>query len=375
MGLSGFSQCGSPSLSSNTGNTVLIPKEADIEGLSYINETETEYAQNYKIYNYEEGYKLLYITESRDRFLIVPEDGDIPEGADESIHIIKRPIKNIYLVASAVMDMFAELDAIDTIRFSGKKESDWYIEEAVKAMQEQKLIYAGKYNKPDYEMIVSGDCSLIIENTMIYHSPEVMEQFEKFGIPVMIEYSNYESHPLGRVEWIKFYGALLGLEDEADAIFEEQKRIVDEVKNDQDTGKTVAYFYITSNNLVQVRKTSDHIPKMIEIAGGKYVFDDLNDDSNKKTSVNMQIEEFYVGAKDADILIYNSSIDGGVNTLDDLLSKNSLLEDFKAVKEGNVWCTTKDMYQESLSAGYMIEDINKVLNEDYDDLHYLYKLE
>ena len=54
---------------------------------------------------------------------------------------------------------------------------------------------------------------------MISHSPEVIEMLKDFGIPVMIEYSSYESHPLGRVEWIKFFGALVGKEEEAEKVF------------------------------------------------------------------------------------------------------------------------------------------------------------
>ena len=92
--------------------------------------------------------------------------------------------------------------------------------------------------------------------------------------------------------------------------------------------------------------------------------------------MNMQIEEFYNGAKDVDFLIYNSSFDGGVSSMEELLDKCEFLEDFKAVQEGNVWCTTNDMYQQSLSIGYLIEDIHAMLlGEGEDDMHYLFRLE
>ena len=114
---------------------------------------------------------------------------------------------------------------------------------------------------------------------------------------------------------------------------------------------------------------------MIELAGGSYIFQDLVDEDTKRSTVNMQVEEFYNGAKDADYLIYNSSIDGGVQSLDELFAKCSLLKDFKAVQEGNVWCTTNDMYQQSLSVGYMMEDIYAMLNgEAEEDMHYLFKI-
>ena len=387
IGLSGFSECGSPSSVINGNNDSVIqdendkdnentqalkvPQEADVsESLTYKGELEREYAKRFRVFYYEDGYVLLMTTEDNARFLIVPEDKEAPKDVDEDVCVIVRPVENMYIVASAVMDMFAALDGIDNIKYSGKKQEDWYIKEAKEAMQKGNMLYAGKYSKPDYEMIVSGDCSLIVENTMIFHSPEVKEKFEGFGIPVMVEYSNYEDHPLGRVEWVKFFGALIGKDEKALKIYEEQREIVNSVEGLEASGKSVAYFYITSNNLIQARKTSDYIPKMIELAGGKYIYDNLEVEDS-----NMSIEQFYADAKDADIIIYNSSVDGGIESLEELFAKSELLKDFKAVKEGNVWCTTNDMYQQSLSVGYMIEDINNVLNGKYDNLHYLFRLQ
>ncbi len=181
--------------------------------------------------------------------------------------------------------------------------------------------------------------------------------------------------PLGRVEWIMFYGALLGKEVEAERLFKEQTDILARVSADEKTDKTVAFFFITSNGLVQVRQSSDYVPKMIELAGGKYIFENLGEPETKRSTMNMQVEDFYAGAKDADFLIYNSSIDGGVSDMSELLDKCGLLADFKAVKEGNVWCTTTDMYQQSLSIGRMIEDIHAMIQGEKDNMHYLYHLD
>lgn len=336
---------------------------------------ELEYAQNFTVDYYEGGYTMLTIVPEETKILIVPEDGTVPKGLSEDVIVLKRPVKDIYLVASAVMDMFSELDALDTISFSGQKEENWYIEEAKEAMAEGRILYAGKYNKPDYESIVANGCSLAIENRMITHSPEVAEKLEDFGIPVIIEYSGYEPHPLGRVEWIRFFGALTGKEKEAEAIFNEQKKIVDAVSADEKTDRTMAFFFVTSNGLIQVRQSTDYVPKMIELAGGKYIFDGLSDPQTKRSTVNMQVEEFYNGAKDADYLIYNSSIDGGVISVEELLDKCPFLSDFKAVKEGNVWCTTNNMYQQSLSIGYLIGDMHDMLlKKGEEEMHYLFQL-
>ncbi len=371
IGLLGLWGCGSPS--SASVEDAITESEAK---LIYEGSMELQYAENFSVDYYEGGYTMLTTTIDGARFLVIPEGKEVPEGLDEDIQVLHRPINNLYLVASGVMDMFDALDALDTIRFSGQKEENWYIEDAKEAMANGDILYAGKYNKPDYELIVSQNCSLAIENRMISHSPEVIEMLEDFGIPVMIEYSSYESHPLGRVEWIKFFGALAGKEEEAEKVFAEQAAVLEEVTADEKTDKTVAFFFITSNGLVQVRQSSDYIPKMIELAGGKYIFENVGDPESGRSTMNMQIEEFYDGAKDADFIIYNSSIDGGVSSIEELTDKCAVLEDFKAVREGNVWCTTNEMYQQSMSIGYLTRDIHAMLQgENEEEMKYLFRLE
>lgn len=377
MGLLWLTGCGSPSSDSTENSLVESADQTEVvdwKDMKPVGSMELLYAENFSVDYYEGGFKLLETMDGT-QILVVPEDKEIPQNVDEDTIVLKQPVQNMYLVSSAVMDIFSKLDAIDTLRFSSQTEDNWYVDDAKQAMEDGDLIYAGKYNKPDYELIVSEGCSLAIENSMIFHSPEVIEMLESFDIPVMVEYSSYESHPMGRVEWIKFFGALVDKEDEAQRIFDEQIDILDSVAANENTGKTVAFFYITSNGLVQVRQSNDYIPKMIELAGGRYIFDNLGDSESKRSTMNMQVEKFYDGAKDADYIIYNSTIDGGVSSVDELIDKCPVLADFKAVKDGNVWCTTNDMYQQSMSIGYMIKDIHSMLcDDDEDDMTYLFKL-
>lgn len=361
------------------------PAKTAAASLTYDHSMELSYAENFAVDYYEGGYKLLTTRLNGDRILIVPKHQQVPEDAEALVSpsaegkpgkliVLQEPVKNLYLVASSVMDMFAQLDSMDAISMCGLKEEDWYIPAAKQAMKDGTLLYAGKYSQPDYELLLSQNCSMAIENSMIYHTPEVMEKLDEFGIPTLVEYSSYEEHPLGRVEWVRFFGALLDQEEKADQLFEKQKEALKRVETEESTGKTVAFFYITSNGLVQVRQSTDYIPKMIELAGGKYVFENLGDPDSRRSTVNLQLEDFYDGAQDADFLVYNTTIDRQVQTLEDLLKKCSLLKDFKAVKNHQVWCTTEDMYQQSMSAGNLIEDFHRMLTGDDKETRYLYRL-
>ena len=362
--------CGS---SEETGDRLSEDRDISPE-IEYESRMNLEYAQEFAVDKYSGGYALISISDGS-RFLVVPRDQEAPENLDEDIIVLKQPVDHIYMVASAVMDMFRAIDAMDAIRLSGTDTDGWYIEEAKEAMEAGRILYAGKYSMPDYELILSEGCRLAIENMMITHTPEVQEKLEGFDIPVLIDRSSYESHPLGRMEWVKLYGVLMGKEDAAEAAFKAQTEALEEISNQENTGKTVAFFYLTANGSVNVRKSSDYVPKMIELAGGKYIFENLGDEESKASSMNMQIEEFYAGAKDADYLIYNSTVDGEIGSVDELLAKSDLLKDFKAVKEGHVWCTTNNFYQESMSLGTFIMDVHTILTESKAaDTEYMYLL-
>ena len=262
------------------------------------------YADQFSADYYEDGIALITI-EDADQFLLLPEGVSAPDGLPASITVLHKPVKNIYLVATSAMDDFIRLDALDSIALSGTKETGWYLPEAKTAMEEGKIAYAGKYSAPDYETIVSSSCELAVESTMIYHTPEVKEQLERLGIPVLVERSSYESHPLGRMEWIRLYGLLTGKEEEADQIFQENMNALSDVLAMKPSGKTAAFFYVTNSGSVNVRKNGDYIAKMIDIAGGTYVPENAGTGENALSTMNMDFESFYAAAKDADVLIYN----------------------------------------------------------------------
>ena len=150
-----------------------------------------------------------------------------------------------------------------------------------------------------------------------------------------------------------------------------------ELENLENTGKTVAFFYINSNGGVVTRKSNDYVSKMIEIAGGQYIFENLGDPEKKTSTVNMQMEEFYASAEDADYIFYNSSIVSEINSIEELLDSSPVLADFKAVKSGNVWCTGKSLFQETDKLGSIIRDMNKILtaeDEEVEKLDYFFKI-
>lgn len=347
---------------------------ANTESLVFSHHYQLDYAQQFTADCYEGGYTMVSIPDSGQKFLVVPQDAAEVDSLPADVTVLRQPVENIYLVSTSVMDLILHLDALDSVTLSGTKAEGWYLPEAKQAMEAGRIAYAGKYSAPDYEQILAANCGLAIENTMILHTPEVKEQLEHFGIPVLVERSSYESGPLERMEWIKLYGILLGKEDTAEQVFAAQEAAIAPLLEQEPTGKSCAFFSLSSNNLATVRKGSDYVAKMIEMAGGAYVFSDLTDNGNSLATMNLPLEDFYAGAKDADVLIYNSAIEGTIASMSQLTEKFPLLSEFKAVQNGQVWCTSQSLFQQSMALADLILDMNKVFTEgtpDADTLKFL----
>lgn len=347
---------------------------ANTESLVFSHHYQLDYVQQFTADCYEGGYTMVSIPDSGQKFLVVPQDAAEVDSLPADVTVLRQPVENIYLVSTSVMDLILHLDALDSVTLSGTKAEGWYLPEAKQAMEAGRIAYAGKYSAPDYEQILAANCGLAIENTMILHTPEVKEQLEHFGIPVLVERSSYESGPLERMEWIKLYGILLGKEDTAEQVFAAQEAAIAPLLEQEPTGKSCAFFSLSSNNLATVRKGSDYVAKMIEMAGGAYVFSDLTDNGNSLATMNLPLEDFYAGAKDADVLIYNSAIEGTIASVSQLTEKFPLLAEFKAVQNGQVWCTSQSLFQQSMELADLILDMNKVFTEgtpDADTLKFL----
>jgi iron complex transport system substrate-binding protein len=316
--------------------------------------------------------------------LAYAENFSVTYSADGTAHIavsdgseweFKEAAGNIYLAATSTMCLFDAMDAMDSIRFSSVKSDGWSVPNATAAMERGEIVYAGKYNAPDYELLLNSGCKLAIESTMINHSPEVKEKLTELGISVFTDWSGYEPHPLGRVEWIKLYGVITGRLAEAEQVFDEQLRQADVESEPVSLGKKTAFFYIREDGAAVVRKPGDYVSKMIELAGGDYAFAALNADDSAMGTEAIEMETFYQTAKDADIIIYNSTIAGELNSVADLLAKNAVFADFKSVRDGEVWCVSQDMYQQMASIGTVISELRSVISgSDSGDLTYFTRL-
>lgn len=325
-----------------------------------------------------EGDRALACIADGTRYLFVPA-GDAPQGIAEDVTVLERPLSNIYLASSSTLCLFAALGAVDCVSHVSVTQETCTVEAFTQAIASGDIVYGGKYSAPDYEAFLNGGCRLAVENTMIYHTPEVREKLMQLGVPVIVEQSSLESAPLGRLEWIMLWGAMLDKVSAAQEVLDRQAQLIADVEARvaaQPLDCTVAFFYINANGAAVVRKPGDYVATMIAMAGGTYAFAQLaGADEDRSSSTTLEMEAFYAQAKDADVIIYNSTVAGRLKGLDELVALNPLLADFKAVKNRRAWCCEQNVYQQMTATGEVVADLHEAIADtDRDELTFLFRL-
>ena len=361
---------------SQSETTPVAPPEENYDGkLVFDHSMELKYAKYFSVDYYKGGYKIAKVVNSPEDvsvMLIVPENMSVPADAPKDAIVLQMPVTNILVSSTPVTSLINAIGALDAISLTTYDVSSWYIDEVKEALTSKKMTYIGDYKAPDYEKIAGQGTSFAFFSTML--TDDVKAQLTNLGVSVVLDQSAQEDHPLARVEWAKLYGAIFDKEENAETVFNTQDTYIEELSKVEKTGKTVAMFYITSKGVLYVRNADDYMTKMLTIAGGEYALSDVG--VGKTGTAKIEMEAFYDKAKDADYIIYIWSLGGKPDTLEAFKSRAEILPEMKAVKTGNVWCTTPDYFQIQNTIGKMINDIHLMLtaDENTDTLTYLYKL-
>lgn len=348
---------------------------ADKNDLTVVRSMELQYANNFAVDYCANGCKI--ITDGAgQKFLWVPEGGEAPDDTGD-MTVLQAPLTKLGCFSTTHATLFHAIGALDKVSLVTTDKDKWHIEQIAQQIEDGTTTYVGKNSAPDYELISAAAPQIILISANTMHgSDEVLAKLDELGIPYIADSQHLENHPLGRVEWVKLVGALLDMEEEADAYFDEEVQRVNAVAESvagESEHPTILQTYIFKGT-VYVRNGGDYVNKMLELAGGTYPFAELEPGQGGNTK--MTVEEFYQGAVDAEILIYDNTSDVSVSTVADILANGDYLADMKAIQEGNVWGIQKNYWQSADDVATMIEDIATIIYhpEDADQLHYFYKL-
>lgn len=342
--------------------TSAVEEEAPAEvELLLLYEEELEYAKRFTLAHYEGGYSVFTIpgTDENRQYLIVPEGKEVPENLPPNTVILQQPVTKICFASGGLASLTGELGAADSIATVAIEKDGWLLEDIVSRMDSGRILYSGKFREPDFEMLLREGVQLEIDTTMLLNYPDIREKYDELKIPYFIEDSTNENHPLGRMEWIKLLGAVLGLEEEADEWFDGQVARIRALEEIPGSGKTAALFYIGEQGTVYVRNAEDYIASMLRIAGGEYIMEDTLPKEGGNSKVDF--EDFYAQCKDADYLFW-IVLSCPYATLEELKESNELFAEFRAVQEGNVYTSRRGFAQGTAQLADVILEMNQILN-------------
>ncbi|NLI66438.1 MAG: ABC transporter substrate-binding protein [Tissierellia bacterium] len=330
-------------------------------GLVYESSMDLKYAESFSVDYYKGGYKTITDWTGR-KTLLVPEGKEIPEVKD-GVDIIQLPLETIGAFSTTIATELRPLDLMDKLSLVTTDIDKWHIPEIKEMMEEGKITYVGKNSAPDYELIQAANPDLILISSGTSHGGnETIEKFDELGVKWIGHGNQRETDPRGRLEWIKLSGALFDKEKEAEDFFNAQLKKIEEVEgklaSTESEVKTFATTFL-SGDVYYVRNKGDYEVKMFELAGGEYIFRDLNPDMDGNTKMNA--EELYKGIADVDIFFYNNINGPSIQSISDLIDNADYLGDVKAVKEGNVWGFKSHYYQSGDNVADMINDLYTIL--------------
>lgn len=297
-----------------------------------------KYAKNFSVKYLRNGIKK--VTDAEKRVLIlVPEGKEVPEEFKNEI-VINTPIKDVLLGSTTEACLLRPINELGSIKAVTTKEENWQIPEVKQGLKDGKITYVGSSKNPDYEKIASIKPQMAFVYTGPSGEQSMIEKFKELNINYAVNNEYLEENPFGRMEWMKFMAAFYNKEEEAEKYFNESVKKVEEAseKLPKDNKPTVAWGLI-SKGQVFAPKADSYVAKMIELAGGDYVFKEPGTGNAK-----IGLEDFYAQAKDASLFMYASSTTYAP-TLKSVLEKGPALENLKAVKDKNTWCFAPDYYQ------------------------------
>ncbi|WP_299189468.1 ABC transporter substrate-binding protein [uncultured Aquimarina sp.] len=157
---------------------------------------------------------------------------------------------------------------------------------------------------------------------------------EQTGIPVVMNGSWMEQHPLGRAEWIKFVAAFYNKEKEADSIFKM-------IEKDYNKAATLAKNSPTSPTILSGNMFKDvwyvpggdsYVAQFLKDANTKYLWEEIP----KTGSIALNFESVLEKAQNADLWIGS----GSSKSLSELKEKNNRYTFFEAFKNKTVYSST-----------------------------------
>ena len=261
---------------------------------------------------------------------------EVPAEARDNAVVIPVPVERAVIYTSVHSAMTEQLGCID--RICGVCEPEYIISEEILArVADGRIADLGMSTAPNIEKIIDMDAEVIIASPF---ENSGYGNAEKIGVPIVEAADYMEGHPLGRTEWVRFYGLLFGCRDRADSLFfatceryDKLKALVADIPEGE---KPTVIMERKYGALWGVPGANSYVAIFHADAGANYVFKDLEGTS----SVQLSFEEVFERAADADLWLLKFGTKKPL-TYADLRSEYKPYSNFAAFKNRKIYtCNT-----------------------------------
>ncbi len=266
------------------------------------------------------------------RYVLVPRDIDLPDDLPQGT-VVRIPISRALVYSSVHTSLLDELGAIDAVR--GVVDSQYFIDSALVAgIRAGAIADCGNSMNPTVEKVIDMQPDAILLSP---YQDASYGQIAKMDIPI-IECADYlEYDPLGRAEWVKFYGELVGKRAEADSLYNAVVTAYNEMKQktaQASTRPTVVTEMVISG-VWNVPGGKSYMARILHDAGGDYLW---ADDPNTG-SLALDFDQALAVAQDADYWFIKWT---NINSLKDLQGAFDLNKEMSAFQNGHVYVCDTD---------------------------------
>lgn len=287
------------------------------------------------------------------RYLLVDRSQPVPGGLPKGT-VVQIPVQKIVVYTSVHAGVIDQLG--ETGRIIGVCEPRYMDTPAIQeGLKGGRIADLGEATSPNVEKMIDIGAELVIASPF---QNSGYGPVEKLGIPI-IEGADYmESQPLGRTEWICFYGLLFGKEKEADSIFRKTEKSYLDLKKlitaDMPRPTVISEKKYGSSWFMPAGES--YIANLYKDAGADYVFKDLPGAGSTPLAFETVLDRaIHV---DMWLIKYNQAKD---MTYSDLRTEYTPYENFDAFKNRRIYsCNTGIVpyYEEfPLHPDYLLKDL------------------
>lgn len=242
------------------------------ESKSVIIESKINYSKGFKITTENDIKKLIILNPftnyeiQQTLVLLKPNQKYTPEKGEV---IIKSPVKTIIPFSSSYISMIDTLGALNSI-VAIENENYIYNKELLNKIKSEEVKAIGNINQIDLETIITLKPELLITIGISGEQSKQIQKLIRAGIPYINNYDWKENHPLGKAEWIKFFGVLFDKEIEANQIFESIEKNYIKLKNLPKVQSPSVLFSSLYNGTWYIPGGNSYASQFIKDAGATY---------------------------------------------------------------------------------------------------------